>query len=726
MTMNGAGNGVAEALDRSVQVQPRYDDPPRSGLVLQLATVADDMPAWGTSVSRRDRALREFWPTEPVLASAVYSIVARNSAFSWKLDGPPRTVAVTQRILHEADLGGGWLNFMVKVTTDLLTQDNGAFIEIIRSGERESDPVIGVAHLDAGRCIRTGRRDWPVIYWDRFGVQHRLAPHQVIIWSEFPSPVETMNGVQMCAVTRVLRAAQLLRDLSIFQREKAAGRNPAALHLVSGVSTKAIEDAIAQHQNFNDQKGLARFSLPVVMASLDPTATISHEQIDLASLPDNFDLDTTMRWYINQLALGLGCDYQDLAPLPGRGIGTGTEALVLAQKSRGKGPALFQKGLEHLFNFHGVLPRNVTFRYDEQDNAADLETSELQKLRAETEEIRIRSGVLTPAAVRQEMLDRGEIAQEVFDALQQEADLTGNVTAQDEERLGEPSRAAPGSLGTPVQASPAGGRSPAPAPGAVKAAGDDDPEPASDFAETERLEWETAFAAELERALGVSYQDLRRRIVGAAKKGLAFWGTARKDEDDDLRARLEDAFDDDSWWAEFRTRMIETGLPTFRTVALGAAQYNADLGLGVNMMLVNEQVLDFTRTYTNEWWAALEATTRDSMRKSLLTWQEFGLGERGLPDLIDSLEPLFGPMRAELIASTEVTRLFAEGSVISYNSAGIETVEYQTVRDERVCPICVPLNGKRYPTNAAPNPPRHPRCRCALLPVANNQAIRGV
>lgn len=728
MTMNGAGDGVAQALDRSVQVQPRYDDPPRSGLVLQLATVADDMPAWGASVMTRDRRLREFWPTEPVLASAVYSIVGRNAAFSWTLDGPPRTVAVTQAILHEADGGNGWLSFSGKLATDLLTQDNGAFMEVVRSGQGAADPVIGLEHLDAGRCIRTGRRDFPVIYYDREGGQHRLAPHQVIMWSEFPSPVETMNGVQLCAVSRVLRAAQLLRDISILQREKAAGRNPAAIHLVSGITSKTISDAMEQHKGRADQQGLARFILPLVLGSLDPTATISHEEIPLASLPDGFDLDVTMRWYINQLALGFGADYQDFAPLPGRGIGSGSEALVLNMKSRGKGPALFQKGLAHKLNFHGVLPRSVTFRFDEQDSAADLEAANLNEARAKTRSLDIASGVLTPQAARQQMVDAGELSQELFDALQAGPDLTDNITATDDERATSPDRTATpdGALGTPATAT---GAVPVIPAAAVKA--NEGEEAVSDYAEDERLEWEADYAGELERALAASFRDLRRRITGAASKGrrlfgvLPAFGVARKDEDDDaLARRIEEGVFDEDFWAEFRVRMVAEALPTYRVVALGAAQHAADLGLAVSMDLVNEQVLEYSRTYVNAWWEEIDAATRKGLRQAIVSWQETGLGQRGLPDLVDAIEPLFGRMRAERIAVTEVTNIFADGSLMAYRSAGIEMVEFQTARDSYVCTVCGPLNGKRYALNDAPKPAMHVNCRCALLPVANDQTIK--
>ena len=81
-----------------------------------------------------------------------------------------------------------------------------------------------------------------------------------------------------------------------------------------------------------------------------------------------------------------------------------------------------------------------------------------------------------------------------------------------------------------------------------------------------------------------------------------------------------------------------------------------------------------------------------------------------------------------MIASTEVTRAYAEGTQAAYREAGvIERMQWRTARDEIVCPICGalhnvqaalgqpfvnPQNGREY------FPPAHPRCRCWVVPVA--------
>lgn len=426
------------ALKRTVTKEPSSEwYGPGNILTMALATVADDIAAWGSVPFLRDQKLREFWPTENVLAGAIYGMATRNAAFSWRLDGPPRTVQAVQDILHAANLGKGWLDFVVKVTIDLLTQDNGAFIEIIRERDSEGAAVVGINHLDAARCRRTGVAETPVIYQDRMGDYHKLQWYQVIALAEMPSPIETMNGMQYSGLTRILRAAQIIRDLGIYKREKIGARGPASIHLISGVAQARLDDADTRNQEKGDNQGLMRYLFPTIIASLDPTAGVSHVEIPIKSLPEGFNEDITMRWYIVELALSFGADYQDFAPLPGGGIGSSNQSEILHRKSRGKGPAYFMKMLEHAFNFHGVMPRTVTFEFDEVDTAADMEQAELKLKRADWYDKNIKNGNINNEVARQMMVDEGDLSEEMLALLGNE-DVTDDVTATDTERYEEP------------------------------------------------------------------------------------------------------------------------------------------------------------------------------------------------------------------------------------------------------------------------------------------------
>ena len=66
---------------------------------------------------------------------------------------------------------------------------------------------------------------------------------------------------------------------------------------------------------------------------------------------------------------------------------------------------------------------------------------------------------------------------------------------------------------------------------------------------------------------------------------------------------------------------------------------------------------------------------------------------------------------------------FARGALAFFTSAGVPTVSFVTVGDDRVCAECDTLEaGSPYTLDQAPDPPIHPRCRCVLVsddPIAS-------
>ena len=126
-----------------------------SPLIFYLAQLADEIPIKrGLS---RDKALDKFWPTESVLAGAIYSMCAKVAALDFRLKGRTKAVARYANVFQAADFGAGWVNFIQKVVQDILTLDNGSFVELLRpKGASPQSPVRGIAHLDSQRIQRTG------------------------------------------------------------------------------------------------------------------------------------------------------------------------------------------------------------------------------------------------------------------------------------------------------------------------------------------------------------------------------------------------------------------------------------------------------------------------------------------------------------------------------------------------------------------------------------------
>lgn len=428
MTQAQALNGHAqkeldqEAVARSVQVQPPGQGPfygaGEAGLFF-VASAADEIDTWGRRNKLRDKQLRDFIPAESTFTSALGIVSARNAAFGWTLEGPDSKVAKLQARLQGANFGRGWQNLIQQVSIDLYTQDDGAFIEVIRAGNTPDSEVISLAHLDAARCYHTGIPETPVLYIDQRGRHHELKWYQVLALSEMPATWETIPGKQYCALTRLMRSARFMRDVAIYMTEKVGGRQARAVTLVKGITPEKITEAWEMAKLNNDSAGLMRYSQPVFVGSVNPNADLGFETLELASLPDGFSLDLSQKQYILQLAMAFFTDYQEFAPLPGGGLGTSAQSQVLHQKSRGKGPGLFMKLVTQALNFN-VLPADVEFKFDEQDSEEDKLLADTQLVRAQARKARIESGELTPQVAQLIAHQDGDLTTEQLEALQKQ------------------------------------------------------------------------------------------------------------------------------------------------------------------------------------------------------------------------------------------------------------------------------------------------------------------
>ncbi len=148
----------------------------------------------------------------------------------------------------------------------------------------------------------------------------------------------------------------------------------------------------------------------------------------------------------------------------------------------------------------------------------------------------------------------------------------------------------------------------------------------------------------------------------------------------------------------------------------GIAQLGVDVGIDWN--LVNRKVVEYAEKYTYQLVRGITETTRNFFQEKFSEWINSG---KPLRDLIDELTPLFGEVRAEMIAITETTRLFQEGNLLAWLESGVVSgFIYQTSEDELVCPICSPNANMEYALDDMEHsPPLHVRCRCWSKPRVN-------
>jgi SPP1 gp7 family putative phage head morphogenesis protein len=128
--------------------------------------------------------------------------------------------------------------------------------------------------------------------------------------------------------------------------------------------------------------------------------------------------------------------------------------------------------------------------------------------------------------------------------------------------------------------------------------------------------------------------------------------------------------------------------------------------------------------------AQIADTLTQQMRDSIAAWEQSGLGVEELVKRLDDV--VFSQARAEMIATTEGTGGFAIGTDEMARLAGVQIMQWYSMRDERVCQVCAPMDGKRryingrYPPDAPVQnpPPAHPRCRCGEVEILTGEIMR--
>lgn len=159
-----------------------------------------------------------------------------------------------------------------------------------------------------------------------------------------------------------------------------------------------------------------------------------------------------------------------------------------------------------------------------------------------------------------------------------------------------------------------------------------------------------------------------------------------------VRKDRDIAADDAFWQAEgetFRRTFLSRLMGVVRSlVGLAVEDANAQIGAGADWTEVNAAAVAWAREYVGELIGGITETTRKGVRQAVAGWIEAGAE---LDDLVETLTPTFGATRAELIATTEVTRAFDEANDVVRQQIGLPATAMKA--------------------------PAHARCRCATRPV---------
>lgn len=327
---------------------------------------ATGLPAPGTRA--RDQILAESTRVEDLWSAAIYQAISRQAALGWRIEDDNQS-EIRMRRSHELLLtfDGAYIAGIQRHLRDYLLTNNGAFVEIVRASNARGSRILGLMHLDSLRCTRTDDPAYPILYESLRGHVHRIPAENVIMLSDLPSARADGRGAGQCAADRAWATIVKRAAIELYFREKVAGTRNLALHFITGVNAERLRAALSANDQDQRQQGFVLYRgstiIPLLAGSGETPTLIT---IPLAEIPDGFDVDQERRAANLIYANAIGIPVQDIEPLSGQGLGTGTQSIILAESAAGQGLATWRRAWQHVIT-HRVLPASTTFYLDVND-----------------------------------------------------------------------------------------------------------------------------------------------------------------------------------------------------------------------------------------------------------------------------------------------------------------------------------------------------------------------
>jgi hypothetical protein len=259
------------------------------------------------------------------------------------------------------------------------------------------------------RCYRTGNPAEPVQYQDLQGRMHTLRDYQVFSISHMPTPDDSLAGVGICSASTAYSAIVKSEAIETYFVEKVSGTRPLAIHFLSGVSSRQLNDALATADEQQASRGLIQYK-GVAMVPVLGDVPVQVVSVPIAEIPDAYNVDTERQDAQLAIALSVGIDPQALNPaLLARGaLGTGAQSVVIANKEKGSGLAAWRQAFTHALNWH-VFPERVTFSFQEADLQDESTRADIAAKRGDFVARQIEVGSISPQQALQYLVDEGEL-----------------------------------------------------------------------------------------------------------------------------------------------------------------------------------------------------------------------------------------------------------------------------------------------------------------------------
>lgn len=346
---------------------------------LYVLPQSDILPAWG--LRARDRELRRFWYAthNTLIQYAITNLIGRYTQTPWEISGGKILVKRFTEVFQEAEFGEGYDNFISKVLLDFFTQDFGAVVEIIGAGD-PSKPlkgsVLGLAHLDSLRCVATGNLEYPIVYWSaKTGKMHRMHATRVLRLVDMPSTEERAFNNGLCALSRIISVANVQILLGKHMNESLSDMPPTGFLALTNVKPGDWEQMMRQYEAGRTTEGASVYRNIARLESSNPAEEVKAQFIRFSMTPEGFNRREYIEVDVNMVAGGLGEDPQEIWPLTGAPLGTGTQSKILHAKGNAKTFGKLMRMFERIWNI-AVLPKDLEFKHKFEDRISDQEEAD--------------------------------------------------------------------------------------------------------------------------------------------------------------------------------------------------------------------------------------------------------------------------------------------------------------------------------------------------------------
>lgn len=356
-------------------------------------------------------------------------LVKKIAHIPFEISGPPAKVQYYQDLLGYSHFSKGYEYLIEMWGRDYLTQSYGGIFEIAGPGD-PAMPLLeaptGINHLDAGRCYVTGNPIYPILYyslWD--GKLHKLHSSRVYMIVDDPIPDERYFGLGTSALERAISIAQREVRMNQYVDTRLDDMPQPGILALTGAARSQWDAWVGQYIRDTSSDALGPFGKTIVITSVDPNAAVKAESIPFAQTPEKFDLVAYKSLDVDEISLAMGIDRQEIWELAGKGIGSGQQSMVMAEKSKGKATGTMISAIERFMNW-AILPDDCEFEIKMKDEAEQSTTATLNLQYAQTAAALVTAG-FTKQEVAKVLIEGSQTYKDAF------TDDTGKLTLESED-----------------------------------------------------------------------------------------------------------------------------------------------------------------------------------------------------------------------------------------------------------------------------------------------------